>query len=343
MTRPESQPGTDGPGASRPASAGSPDTELFRWSGLRVGVLSNSAAGQSVRTGGGAESVAGRVLAALTSMDAVVPDDFPEGIPQQMERVRTDRPDVIVAVGGDGTINAGARVAIDVGAPLLIVPTGTMNLTAKDLCIPIDVDRQLTTLHRLVRRDIDFAAVNGEVFLHSSAIGFIPRLAAIREELRASDSFGDWVRNASRFVRGVLTAGANRVRLRSDNGGAQRRTRSVLVSCNPLADGGVGHHRRAPLDGGRLGVYASRHTGPLGSVGLFVTLAMGRVARDTETDCGACTALEVETGRPTITVSNDGELAELDAPLAYTISPRGLTVLVDVDSLDSIAFAPLTS
>lgn len=311
--------------------------EHFSWSGVRVAVLANHASGQSVR--GSAGEAAGRVIAALRSMDAEAPalDDLAQGIPAQMKSAAASDPGVVLAVGGDGTINAGARVAMRTGAVLLAVPTGTMNLTAKDLCVPLELDRLASDLHRLVEVRIDTGDVNGEVFLHSSAIGFIPSMAELRESLRKSGSLGAWLGNAWRFACGLFAVGQKRVVLRSDSGVAQRRTRSVLVSCNPIADAGLGSHRRSPLDGGRLGVYASGHRGPLGSLRLCMTLASGGIARDTGMDCGVCTSLEVTTGRSRITVSNDGELTELASPLRYTVRGRGLRVLVPVDALGGLA------
>lgn len=315
------------------------DGSCFSWAGVRGAVLANNAAGQSVR--GDAADAAARVIAALRTMDADVPslDDLAGGIPAQMEGAASSSPGVVLAAGGDGTVNAGARVAIRTGALLLAVPTGTMNLTAKDLCIPLELDRQVADLHRLVERRVDYGAVNGEVFLHSSAIGFIPSMAELREGLRASDSVGVWLGNAARFAGGLFSIGRNRVRMRAGGGVADRRTRSVLVSCNRIADAGLGEHRRAPLDGGTLGVYASGHGGPLGAIRLCLTLASGGIARDAGMDCGVCSSLEIRTDGDRITVSNDGELAVLASPLRYSVSRRGLRALVAADATGEIALS----
>ncbi len=305
-----------------PTESGPP----FEWAGTRVAVLCNDASGQGSDTADRARPV----LDALRAHGAEAPDldEIPPTIPEQMDAALAGEPSVVVAVGGDGTINAGARVAIDTAAALLLVPAGTMNLIAKDLAIPLGIEQQLLDLARLRACRIDYASVNREVFLHSSAIGFVPHMAGLREDLRASENALAWTRNAGRFLRGLFSVARRRVRFRTDRGEAERRTRSVLVTCNPLADAGLGRHLRASLDGGTLGLYASSHSGPLASVRLCMTFASGAFARDTETNCGSCGSLEIETGRPRVTVSNDGELASLGAPLRYRVHPCELRVLV---------------
>src|SRR5947208_1399313 len=47
---------------------------------------------------------------------------------------------VVVAGGGDGTINAVASALIGTGKTLGILPVGTLNHFAKDLHIPLDLE-----------------------------------------------------------------------------------------------------------------------------------------------------------------------------------------------------------
>ena len=79
--------------------------------------------------------------------------------------------DVIVAVGGDGTVNEVINGLDGSDVPFGIVPTGTANDFAKQVGIPLDADHAMDViLHRDPVR-IDTAMLNGRRFLNVSSGG----------------------------------------------------------------------------------------------------------------------------------------------------------------------------
>src|SRR5512145_1693953 len=54
------------------------------------------------------------------------------------QRAVQERYKIVVAGGGDGTINAVASALVDTDVALGVLPLGTLNHFAKDLCIPLD-------------------------------------------------------------------------------------------------------------------------------------------------------------------------------------------------------------
>ena len=303
----------------------------FQWKGQRIGLLFNGGSGSST-----AQPIAVRLSVLLSDLGAAVPgvQDHPQHIGEQLEQLATETPTVIVAIGGDGTINAGASLAIERDIPLLVVPAGTMDLVARDLGIPIEFKDLLPRMSRLADLRIDFATVNDRIFLHSSLMGLVPTLATIRESMRAtmreSGTVLGWMPEAGDFVSAAMDAEDHTVIFRSDKGTAERQTKSVAVSCNPLVDAEPGSHRRGSLVSGTLGVYASNHQGPFAPIKLLASLATGQLRKDHDTHFGVCTTLDIEPDTDTVTVSNDGELVTLDAPLRYRIHPLGLRVLVPI-------------
>lgn len=85
------------------------------------------------------------------------------------------RPDVVVAVGGDGTVSATAGALVGRDVPLGILPCGTSNSFADALGIPLDLDGAIANLIRGERRVVDTARHDGRTMILHAMIGFHAR------------------------------------------------------------------------------------------------------------------------------------------------------------------------
>ena len=95
--------------------------------------------------------------------------------------------DVIVAGGGDGTVNAVASAIIGNSAIKLgILPMGTLNHFARDLGIPIDMEKAVETIVTGHVKSIDVGEVNGKIFINNSGLGLYPAMVRLREGLQKS-------------------------------------------------------------------------------------------------------------------------------------------------------------
>lgn len=86
------------------------------------------------------------------------------------------QPDVVVAVGGDGTINLVAGLVVGSSLPVAIVPMGSANGLAKDLGIPEDPIKALNLIKDFHYHEIDTLKVNGENCFHIADFGFNARI-----------------------------------------------------------------------------------------------------------------------------------------------------------------------
>src|SRR6516165_5284659 len=86
-----------------------------------------------------------------------------------------ERYDVVVAFGGDGTVNEAANGLVGSGTPLCCLPGGRANVYCRMLGIPTDVVD--ATEHLLAMADdwqvrkVDLGVVNGRCFTFSSGLG----------------------------------------------------------------------------------------------------------------------------------------------------------------------------
>jgi diacylglycerol kinase (ATP) len=80
--------------------------------------------------------------------------------------------DVVLAVGGDGTVNEVARGLIGRPTALGIVPVGSGNGLARALRVPLRPARALEALEQGEVRAIDVGRLNGRPFLNVAGVGF---------------------------------------------------------------------------------------------------------------------------------------------------------------------------
>jgi YegS/Rv2252/BmrU family lipid kinase len=88
-----------------------------------------------------------------------------------------DATDLVVAWGGDGTVNEVASALVGSRVPLAIVPAGSGNGLAADLGLPFEARRALEVAARGETRPIDAGRVNGAYFFNIAGIGLDARIA----------------------------------------------------------------------------------------------------------------------------------------------------------------------
>lgn len=80
--------------------------------------------------------------------------------------------DIVVAVGGDGTINEIARSLVHTDTALGVIPYGSGNGLARHLEIPIDSRKALQIINNGFEEIIDYGKINGTPFFCTCGVGF---------------------------------------------------------------------------------------------------------------------------------------------------------------------------
>lgn len=83
-----------------------------------------------------------------------------------------EKADVVVAIGGDGTINEIARSLVHTETALGIIPCGSGNGLARHLHIPMDPKKALEILNNGCIDIIDYGKINGNDFFCTCGVGF---------------------------------------------------------------------------------------------------------------------------------------------------------------------------
>lgn len=168
---------------------------------------------------------------------------------------KDDDVEVILAGGGDGTISAAAAAAFACGKPLGVLPAGTMNLFARALGMPLDLEGALTAIARGEVGHIDIATANGRPFVHQFGVGIHARLVRIRNGMAYNGRIGKMVASLRSIVASAIDPPRFTVELSAPDGAKTYMASGVAISNNPLDDGPIPVAAR--LDSGLLGVYVA--------------------------------------------------------------------------------------
>lgn len=95
-------------------------------------------------------------------------------------------PDVVVAVGGDGTIKLLAEILKETPVPMGIIPAGSANGMAKELAIPLEVNAALDIIVGGEVKKIDLVRINEEhICIHLADLGLNAMLVKYYEKSKS--------------------------------------------------------------------------------------------------------------------------------------------------------------
>jgi diacylglycerol kinase family enzyme len=160
--------------------------------------------------------------------------------------------ELVVAMGGDGTVHVCAQAIHDGGTALAIVPRGAANLVAHSLQLPFALEDALAVGFGDHERAIDLAVVNGRISLAMAGIG--ADAAVIEATPGLLKRHLGWFGYAVAALSQLHTA-PHDFEIRLDGGAVMRRTAHAVVVGNVgTLPGGFALLPGARLDDGLLDV-----------------------------------------------------------------------------------------
>lgn len=242
--------------------------------------------------------------------------------------------DVLLAGGGDGTISAAAGIAYKQGIPLAVLPAGTMNLFARSLGIPLDLEQALEALANGEAKHVDIATANGRPFVHQFSVGIHPKLVKLRSELRFRSRLGKIWASTRAAIAAVSRPPNFTIEIITSHRVENRRTAGISISNNPLDEGHLPLADR--LDRGLLGIYV---VPPL-TFDVMIRIAWGMLRGKFKSipEIAVREAREATIRFPfkkaTSVAVIDGELIKLAQQIELKIHPSGLQVIVPKAAAD---------
>lgn len=237
---------------------------------------------------------------------------------------------VVVAVGGDGTLNAVAHEVLGSGVAFGVVPQGTFNYFGRANGISQDTEAAVAALLHSRPRPVQVGRVNGRLFLVNASVGLYPKLLEQREADKEKFGRSRWVATWSGLRTLMREPRLLRLQVESETGKREVRTPTIFVGNNVLQldQIGVSEADAVTHNRGKLVAIVVRPVGTWAMLGLALRGALGRLGAAENVDTFAFRRLSVDSvGRRRIKVATDGEVLILKTPLTFEVATEPLMLM----------------
>lgn len=264
--------------------------------------------------------------------DFVVTDKASAGIAAARDAIAGGA-DIVVAVGGDGTVRSCAEGLADTDIPLGIVPLGTANLLARTLGIPAQARAALAVALDVVPdahgargsqdRRIDLATADGAPFTAMAGMGLD---AAVVAATKLKHHLG-WLAYAmSGAVHLAVPSARFSIRM-DDRPPVEREARCVVVGNSGLLPGGFTLLPESRIDDGLLDVGVLAPHGLFGWTRVATRVLTHSRHHDRHLERFQARTVEI-TAHAVVPREIDGEVVSPGRTLKVAVRPGALTVRV---------------
>lgn len=240
---------------------------------------------------------------------------------------------VVVAAGGDGTINAVAQAALGSGCPFGVLPQGTFNYFSRTHGIPSDTAEAVQVLLNSRAHPVPVGLVNDRVFLVNASLGIYPKLLEDREAYKQSYGRSRPVALLAAIMTLLREHRPLRIHVEHEDQAYDLRTQMIFVSNNRLQLERIGLPEAKAVEQGRLVGTVLKPVTTIALLQLMLNGALGQLADAEHIVSFAFRQITVHFGsallrrRKRIKVAMDGEVALLKPPLCFRLAPEELLLL----------------
>ncbi len=239
---------------------------------------------------------------------------------------------VIVAAGGDGTLNAVASQLLHQAIPLGVLPLGTFNYVARVLNIPLDVLEAAKVIATGEPRASHVARINDQIYLNNASLGLYPLFIKKRELY--NQKFGRFPLHAYTSGLDVLIRDRKQLKLEIevDHKRYPVETPLLFLGNNQLQ---LKEMNLKIAQSAALGEVAGVILAKTDKVSLFKTLIQlirGKLEQAADVYSFSANQVTVYSKKATLTVAIDGEIKEMRTPLKIHVEKNALNIMVPYDS-----------
>ncbi len=239
-------------------------------------------------------------------------------------RAKDNGVDVVVAVGGDGTVNEVARAIVHSGTALGIMPCGSGNGLARHLLLPMNLKKSIEVINACEIRDLDYGIINGYPFFCTCGMGFD---AFVSQKFAESGKRGP-ITYAENILREGLRYKPETYVIQDDNGTA--RYEAFLVSCANASQYGNNAYiaPQASMSDGLLDVIIMEPFDVIDAPQISIDMFNKTLDKNSKIKTFRCKKLHIQRSRPGV-IHYDGDPVMTGESIDVEVQEKGVKILVN--------------
>ncbi|HVE48973.1 MAG TPA: diacylglycerol kinase family protein [Casimicrobiaceae bacterium] len=247
---------------------------------------------------------------------------------------------IVVAAGGDGTLNAVAQATLGSGCQFGVIPQGTFNYFGRTHGISSETTEATRSLLTARVEKVQVGLVNDRVFLVNASLGLYPQLLEDREEQKERHGRSRLVAMWAALLTIFREYRPMRVKLEHAGRTHELQTLTLFVGNNRLQLEQLGLDEAESVEEGKLAAIILRPVPTLTLLWLAVQGALGNLAHARGVEHFASSSVMVTPSFQRIRrlkIATDGETEWMDTPIEFRIAREPLLLLTPIDAVPETA------
>lgn len=239
-------------------------------------------------------------------------------------KAKDDGVDVVVAIGGDGTVNEVARAIVHSSTALGIIPCGSGNGLARHLLLPLNVRKAIEVINRCEIRQLDYGIINDYPFFCTCGMGF---------DAFVSMKFAEaGKRGPITYVENVLREGLKykpeTYTIEDDNGTLQYK--AFLISCANASQYGNNAYiaPQASMSDGLMDVIIMEPFDVFEAPQISIEMFSKTLDKNSKIKTFRTRHLHIRRDKPGV-IHYDGDPVMTDADIDVELKPKGINIIVN--------------
>ena len=237
------------------------------------------------------------------------------------QKAISDKVDVVVAIGGDGTVNECAKALIGSNTAMGVIPCGSGNGFAYHIGMEKDIKKAIIQLNNCRIQTIDSCSANGIPFVNISGIGFDAHIANLFANFRKRGFVSYF-----KLIVKELSYKAQKYTLNFD--GKSKTITAYLIAFANCSQYGNDFQISplAKMEDGLIDIVIIKDFPKWKIPAFLLRIAKGKVHLSEYVEIIQCKEMTIETTNSLVHV--DGEPIELKSPIIVKVKPKTLKIFL---------------